>query len=69
MTNNYVRVGQHPNTRFFFFDTRSQSSVSRTKTMVEVELAKRGVYPGPIALWRSCHGVEYPLVGMVRRAR
>lgn len=62
---NYVRVGQHPDIRFMFFDPRKSTDIEKVQAWVAAQL---GEGLKQVALWKPCSGLNYPVVGMVRRS-
>ena len=62
MVNNYIRIGDHPDTCFIFFDTKDQMGLKIVRTRVQGELGKRGPNT-TIGMWRPCPGLDYPLIG------
>jgi len=63
--NNYIRFGFHPNITVLPFDDRDPSSVASAQRQV---LDLSGGKPVGAAMWKSCTGLSYPLVGEVSRS-
>ncbi len=62
--NNYVRVGVHPMITIITFDDTDPAELERVRQEVS---RVSGGRPYGIAIWRKCRGLEYPVVGEVRR--
>jgi len=57
--NNYVRLDRHPDLKLMFFNSHNAQDIERVRTWV----AETRVGRMPIALWKPCAGLGYPVVG------
>ena len=62
--NNYIRFGFHPHITVVPFDDNDPDSVASAQKQV---LDQTSGKPFGIAMWKSCMGLSYPLVGEVGR--
>ena len=63
MINNYVRVGHPPHFSLFSFDDSDPAERERVKAAVTLRTNDKASKALPIAMWRRCKGLEYPIVG------
>lgn len=64
--NNYIRFGYHPNVTVVPFDDRDSSSVAAAQRQVQ-DLSGGKLFA--VAMWKSCQGLSYPLVGELSPSR
>ena len=64
-TDNYIRIGTHPNIAFIFFSSKDSSALDSIRTQVQ-DLTE-GSTRVPVVMWRRTTGLNYPLVGESRR--
>jgi hypothetical protein len=63
--NNYIRFGFHPNITVVPFDDKDPEAVASAQKRV---MDQTGGNPYGVAMWKTCSGLSYPLVGEVGRA-
>lgn len=62
--NNYVRIGLHPRIEIVTFDDTDPAEIER----VQQEVSRiSGGRPYGLAIWKRCRGLDFPVVGEVRR--
>jgi hypothetical protein len=66
MVNNYIRIGFHPKQMTILtFNDKDRSEVEQVKQKVYEVTGGRSSME--IALWKTCSGLDYPLVGELRK--